>query len=40
MLPVCLVKRPNFGSFCWNSDKRYRVIARLGQRTDTLRRGW
>lgn len=35
MLPVCLGEATKFSQFLLDSDKRYRVIARLGQRTDT-----
>ena len=36
MLPICLgVKRQSFPQFLLDSDKRYRVIAKLGERTDT-----
>ncbi len=37
--PVCcrsaLAKRLSFSQYLLDSDKRYRVIAKLGQRTDT-----
>ncbi|BGI50986.1 MAG: tRNA pseudouridine(55) synthase TruB [Arsenophonus endosymbiont of Ceratovacuna japonica] len=36
MLPICLGEATKFSQFLLNSDKRYYVIARLGQRTDTL----
>lgn len=35
MLPVCLGEATKFSQFLLDSDKRYRVIARLGKRTDT-----
>ncbi|NIH15531.1 tRNA pseudouridine(55) synthase TruB [Serratia symbiotica] len=35
MLPICLGEATKFSQFLLNSDKRYRVIAKLGQRTDT-----
>ncbi|MGP1930710.1 MAG: tRNA pseudouridine(55) synthase TruB [Arsenophonus sp. ET-DL12-MAG3] len=35
MLPICLGEATKFSQFLLNSDKRYQVIARLGQRTDT-----
>ncbi|MGL9733905.1 MAG: tRNA pseudouridine(55) synthase TruB [Symbiopectobacterium sp.] len=35
MLPICLGEATKFSQYLLNSDKRYRVIARLGQRTDT-----
>ncbi|CAQ86115.1 MULTISPECIES: tRNA pseudouridine(55) synthase TruB [Photorhabdus] len=35
MLPVCLGEATKFSQFLLDSDKRYRVVARLGQRTDT-----
>ncbi|CAI2506042.1 tRNA pseudouridine(55) synthase TruB [Serratia ficaria] len=35
MLPICLGEATKFSQFLLDSDKRYRVIARLGQRTDT-----
>ncbi len=35
MLPVCLGEATKFSQFLLDSDKRYRVMARLGQRTDT-----
>ncbi|KEA53752.1 tRNA pseudouridine synthase B [Mangrovibacter sp. MFB070] len=35
MLPVCLGEATKFSRYLLDSDKRYRVIARLGQRTDT-----
>lgn len=35
MLPVCLGEATKFSQYLLDSDKRYRVIARLGQRTDT-----
>ncbi|QWJ93816.1 tRNA pseudouridine(55) synthase TruB [Providencia rettgeri] len=33
--PVCLGEATKFSQFLLDSDKRYRVVARLGQRTDT-----
>ncbi|MCP1065303.1 tRNA pseudouridine(55) synthase TruB [Serratia symbiotica] len=35
MLPICLGEATKFSQFLINSDKHYRVIAKLGQRTDT-----
>lgn len=35
MLPVCLGEATKFSQYLLNADKRYRVVARLGQRTDT-----
>lgn len=35
MLPICLGEATKFSQFLLDSDKRYHVIARLGQRTDT-----
>lgn len=35
MLPVCLGEATKFSRYLLDADKRYRVIARLGQRTDT-----
>ncbi|ADM96846.1 tRNA pseudouridine(55) synthase TruB [Dickeya dadantii] len=35
MLPVCLGEATKFSQYLLDADKRYRVIARLGQRTDT-----
>jgi len=35
MLPICLGEATKFSQFLLNSDKRYRVIAKLGQCTDT-----
>jgi tRNA pseudouridine55 synthase len=35
MLPICLGEATKFSRFLLDSDKRYRVVARLGQRTDT-----
>lgn len=35
MLPICLGEATKFSQYLLDSDKRYRVIARLGQRTDT-----
>lgn len=35
MLPLCFGEATKFSQFLLNSDKRYRVVARLGQRTDT-----
>ncbi|WWP00166.1 MAG: tRNA pseudouridine(55) synthase TruB [Candidatus Dasytiphilus stammeri] len=36
MLPICLGKATKFAQYLVNTDKRYYVIAKLGQRTDTL----
>ncbi len=35
MLPICLGEATKFSQYLLNADKRYRVIAKLGQRTDT-----
>ncbi len=35
MLPICLGEATKFSRYLLDTDKRYRVIARLGQRTDT-----
>ncbi|MEG3111495.1 MULTISPECIES: tRNA pseudouridine(55) synthase TruB [unclassified Pantoea] len=35
MLPICLGEATKFSQYLLDSDKRYRVIARLGERTDT-----
>ncbi|MFP3028893.1 MAG: tRNA pseudouridine(55) synthase TruB [Arsenophonus sp.] len=35
MLPICFGEATKFSQFLLDSDKSYRVIARLGQRTDT-----
>ncbi|MGP1924026.1 MAG: tRNA pseudouridine(55) synthase TruB [Arsenophonus sp. NEOnobi-MAG3] len=35
MLPICFGEATKFAQFLLDSDKYYRVIARLGQRTDT-----
>jgi len=35
MLPICLGETTKFSQYLLDSDKRYRVVARLGQRTDT-----
>ncbi|VFP87358.1 tRNA pseudouridine synthase B [Candidatus Erwinia haradaeae] len=35
MLPICLGESTKFAQYLLNADKHYRVIARLGQRTDT-----
>jgi len=35
MLPICLGEATKFSQYLLDADKRYRVIARLGQRTDT-----
>lgn len=35
MLPICLGEATKFSQYLLDSDKRYRVISRLGQRTDT-----
>nr|CBX79166.1 tRNA pseudouridine 5S synthase [Erwinia amylovora ATCC BAA-2158] len=35
MLPICLGEATKFSQYLLDSDKRYRVVARLGQRTDT-----
>ena len=34
MLPICLGEATKFSQFLLDSDKRYRVIAKLGERTD------
>ncbi|AKC31837.1 tRNA pseudouridine(55) synthase TruB [Candidatus Pantoea carbekii] len=36
MLPICLGDATKFSQYLINSDKRYRVIARLGESTDTF----
>ncbi|WWO97295.1 MAG: tRNA pseudouridine(55) synthase TruB [Candidatus Dasytiphilus stammeri] len=36
MLPICLGKATKFAKYLLNTDKRYYVRAKLGQRTDTL----
>lgn len=36
MLPICLGQATKFSQYLLNADKRYRVTARLGYRTDTL----
>ncbi|HHG3496038.1 TPA: tRNA pseudouridine(55) synthase TruB [Vibrio parahaemolyticus] len=36
MLPICLGEATKFSQFLLDSDKRYRVIAKLGERTNTL----
>ncbi|VFP80631.1 tRNA pseudouridine(55) synthase TruB [Candidatus Erwinia haradaeae] len=35
MLPICLGESTKFAQYLLNAEKYYRVIARLGQRTDT-----
>lgn len=35
MLPICLGEATKFSQYLLDSDKRYRVMMRLGQRTDT-----
>ncbi|AFJ45545.1 tRNA pseudouridine(55) synthase TruB [Shimwellia blattae] len=35
MLPICLGEATKFSRYLLDSDKRYRVVAKLGQRTDT-----
>lgn len=35
MLPLCFGEATKFSQFLLDSDKRYRVIAKLGERTDT-----
>lgn len=35
MLPICLGEATKFSQFLLDADKRYRVIAKLGERTDT-----
>ena len=35
MLPICLGEATKFSQYLLDSDKRYRVIARLGERSDT-----
>ncbi|WP_034917239.1 tRNA pseudouridine(55) synthase TruB [Erwinia sp. 9145] len=35
MLPICLGEATKFSQYLLDSDKRYRVIARLGERTNT-----
>ncbi|OEF25844.1 tRNA pseudouridine(55) synthase TruB [Vibrio rumoiensis] len=35
MLPICLGEATKFSQFLLDSDKRYRVVAKLGERTDT-----
>ncbi|MEA1062500.1 tRNA pseudouridine(55) synthase TruB [Erwinia sp. HR93] len=35
MLPICLGEATKFSQYLLDADKRYRVIARLGKRTDT-----
>lgn len=35
MLPICLGEATKFSQFLLDSDKRYRVMAKLGERTDT-----
>lgn len=35
MLPICLGEATKFSQFLLDSDKTYRVIAKLGERTDT-----
>ncbi|WP_395496589.1 tRNA pseudouridine(55) synthase TruB [Arsenophonus endosymbiont of Lipoptena cervi] len=36
MLPICLGNATKFSQYLLDSDKRYKVIARLGERTDTF----
>ncbi|MBM4899052.1 tRNA pseudouridine(55) synthase TruB [Vibrio parahaemolyticus] len=35
MLPICLGEATKFSQFLLDSDKRYRVVAKLGERTNT-----
>ncbi|MEI4269769.1 MAG: tRNA pseudouridine(55) synthase TruB [Candidatus Dasytiphilus stammeri] len=35
MLPICLGQATKFSQYLLNSDRRYHVVAKLGQRTDT-----
>ncbi|MDX5472853.1 MAG: tRNA pseudouridine(55) synthase TruB, partial [Marinobacter sp.] len=35
MLPICLGEATKFSQFLLEADKRYRVVAKLGERTDT-----
>ena len=35
MLPICFGEATKFSQYLLDSDKRYRVIAKLGERTDT-----
>ncbi len=35
MLPICFGEATKFSQFLLESDKRYRVVAKLGERTDT-----
>ncbi|GAB3525552.1 tRNA pseudouridine(55) synthase TruB [Photobacterium alginatilyticum] len=35
MLPICFGEATKFSQFLLDSDKRYRVVAKLGERTDT-----
>ena len=35
MLPLCFGEATKFSQFLLDSDKRYRVVAKLGERTDT-----
>ena len=35
MLPICLGEASKFSQFLLDADKRYRVTAKLGERTDT-----
>ncbi|MCT7655430.1 tRNA pseudouridine(55) synthase TruB [Oceanimonas sp. NS1] len=35
MLPICLGEATKFSQFLLDADKRYRVVAKLGERTDT-----
>lgn len=39
MLPICLGEATKFSQFLLDSDKRYLVTAKLGERTDTSRCG-
>ncbi|CAD83627.1 tRNA pseudouridine 5S synthase [Candidatus Blochmanniella floridana] len=36
MLPICFGKATKFASYLLNSDKRYRVLVKLGESTDTF----
>lgn len=36
MLPICFGKATKFAQFLSNSDKKYKVIGKFGQKTDTL----
>lgn len=35
MLPICLGEATKFSQYLLDADKRYQVIAKLGERTDT-----